>query len=49
MTIMLFGPGDKVLTEDEETIEVVEAIEEVYDYSDLDDDDNIIEIDDLII
>ena len=45
---MLFGPGDKVLTEDEETIEVVEAIEEVYDYNDLDNDETIIDIDDLI-
>ena len=46
---MIIGPGDKVLTEDEETVEVVEIIENVYDYSDLDNDDEIITIDGLLL
>ena len=45
---MLVGPRDKVLTEDEETVEIVEVIENYYDYSDLDDSDEVINLDDYI-
>lgn len=33
----LFGPGNKEMTVDEETVEILEIIEECPDYSDLDD------------
>ena len=33
------GPGSKVLSSDEETVEILEVIEECEDYSDLDDSD----------
>ena len=32
-----FGPGSKVLSSDEETVEILEIIEECDDYSDLED------------
>ena len=46
---MYLGPRDKVLNEDEETVEIVEVIENYYDYSDLDNDtDEVIDLDDYI-
>ena len=41
-------PRNKVLTEDEETVEVVEVIENVDDYSDLDSEYDIIDLNDYI-
>lgn len=42
-------PRNKVLTEDEETVEVLEVIENVVDYSDLDAQDDIIDLNDYIL
>lgn len=45
-------PRTKVLSEDEETVEVIEVIENANDYSDLDDvnlDDEIIDLNDYIL
>ena len=33
-----YGPRDRQLTADEETVEIIEVIEDCDDYSDLDDD-----------
>ena len=41
-------PRNKVLSEDEETVEIVEVIEECEDYSDLDNSDDILIFEDLL-
>ncbi|MBO4667246.1 MAG: hypothetical protein J5666_03865 [Bacilli bacterium] len=48
MMSLVVGPRDKVLSEDEETVEVVEVIENYYDYSDLDSNDDVVVLDDLM-
>ena len=45
---LYLGPNDKVIHDDEETVEVVEVIENVNDYSDIDDIDEIIDLDELL-
>ena len=35
----MIGPGSKVLSSDEETVEIIEVIEDCADYSDLEDED----------
>ena len=46
---LYLGPNDKVISLDDETVEVVEVIENYNDYSDIDNVDEIIDLDDLLM